>query len=127
MDQDLGTLSTTLTNESSMAYSMWTNAPVRIYVGGGEGTIVKDLEVVVTGVPLTIFDIEVADSMPSGGAIITWDGAAGQVYELQYTTDLSNPSWTTDPTVGDIYDVGGTMSVTSTVGVANAFYRFILK
>lgn len=123
VDQDLGTVSTT----NAVGGSMWTNAPVRVYVGGGEGTVVKDFEVMVTHVPLQTFDLAVADTIPGGGVVFNWTGAPGQTYEVQYRTDLTSGTWITDPTLGDIVDVGGAMSATSTVSAAQVFYRFILK
>ena len=125
-DLDLGTISTI--NEGEI--DIWDGAPARVYVGGGEGAIVKDFEIITAGTAVVTFDVAVADTVAGGGVVLAWSAgaeAAGQVYEVQYTTDLVGGTWITDPTLGDITDTGGAMSATSTVGVDNAFYRLILK
>jgi hypothetical protein len=123
-EQFMGTISTT-----NGAASLWDGAPVRVYAGGGEGTVVRDFEIVVTDVPLVTFDLEVVDVVPGGGLVLGWEGAVGQTYRVQYAVDLTagEGGWLDDNTVGNpIIDNGALNTVTSEVGVANAFYRTVL-
>jgi hypothetical protein len=126
-DQDMGTVSTALTN----GVSIWEGAPVRVYVGGGEGTLVKDFEIVVTYVPpppQPPFDVQPAGAVLGGGMILMWNSVSGRTYELQYKTNLvTDLEWTTDPSLGaaGISSDGGSISATSTVDSASIFYRII--
>jgi len=129
-DQDMGTVSTSLTDTNAVAYSMWDDAPVRVYVGGGEGTIVSDFEIVVTSAPhpeQPEFGVQVADIV-AGEAVFSWVGVAGRTYDVQYKTNLvTDVTWMTDPSLGasDILSTGGAVSATSTVNAASVFYRII--
>ena len=121
-DRVLGTIDTSGLGGTNMFYG----GPARIFVGGGEGTVVRDL-VIEVDTAVTLIDLAAAP-VAGGGVVFTWTGVPGQTYEVQYTTDLVSPTWITDPTVGgDIIDAAGTQTATSTVGVPTAFYRFILK
>ncbi len=125
-DQDMGTVSTALSDTTSM----WLGAPVRVYVGGGEGTIVKDFEIVVTRAAQPAFDVQVADTVPGGGLVFTWDGVFGATYDVQYTTNLVTGPWVYDPSPGasNIFSAaGGSVSATSTVDSAAVFYRTISR
>ena len=126
-DVPMGTLSTSLTDTNAVVYSMWDGAPVRVYVGGGEGTIVSDFEIVVTSAPHPEFEVQGTDIV-AGEAVFTWDGTSGYTYDLQYKTNLvTDLTWMTDPSPGasGIYSTGGSISATSTVDAASVFYRII--
>lgn len=118
-DQDLGTLDTTGTGSTNM----WYGAPVRVYVGGGEGTVVKDLVIIPTEIHIDAYSTQV----PGGGMVIFWQSEADQIYNLEYTTNLTSDSWIMDPSPGasGIYSYGGMLSATSTVDSAQVFYRLL--
>ncbi len=121
-DQNLGTVSTLLTN----GVSMWTNAPVRVYVGGGEGTIVKDFEITTEGGTTPVIGVNDLIIIPvSGGVALQWTSVAGQTYDVKYKTSLTGGSWTTDPSPGcsGVSGTGGSLSATSTIGSDTAFYQ----
>jgi len=106
--------------------NVWDDAPQRVYIAAGAGVLYKDINILSEAPPIT-FDVVISESVPGGGAVLNWVGALGQTYEVQYTDDLAFGNWIDDPTVDTIYDVGGPLSATSTVGIANAFYRVRLK
>ncbi len=57
--------------------------------------------------------------------ILTWPGAAGQTYQLQYKNDLADPTWT--PVGGTIPGADGTMTVTNGVGTSTQrYFRLVL-
>lgn len=120
-DRVLGSFDTS----TSPTNSMWDGQPVRVYVGGGEGTVVKDL--VVRALPSDVIIDDLSTPGVSGGAIeLVWGGSAGQTFEVQYRTDLRFGEWIADPTVSNLYDItGGTISVTSSVDEAKVFFRVV--
>jgi len=126
VDQDLGTVSTLVTNDLVVT-DMFDGAPVRVYVGGGEGTIVKDFGIVVTysQPPQPPFDVQIS-SVVGGEAVLVWQGAPGRIYDVQYTSDL-NAGWTTDPGASDIPSTGGAMTATSGVSGVTMFYQVLSK
>lgn len=132
-DQDMGTVSTSLIDTNEVAYSMWDGAPVRVYVGGGENTIVKDFEIVVTSTPLPpqpTFDVQTASTMAGGGMIFTWDAVSGRTYDVEYKTNLvTDVEWMKDPSLGatNILSAGGAISATSTVDAVSVFYRILSR
>ncbi len=124
-DRVLGTIDTSGLGGTNM----WFGAPVRVFVGGGEGTVVSDL--VIKATDHVVGDLSIAGPIAGGGMVFSWDGSAGQTYDVQYKTDLVYaPTWTTDPSSGcsDIFvTASGTMSATSTVSGIEVFYQVIAK
>jgi len=108
---------------------MWYGAPVRVYVGGGEGAVVSDLLIKADSADIVVDDLSIA--VAGGGMVFSWSGSAGQTYDVQYKTDLIiDPTWTADPSPGcsDIFAAAnGTISATSTVSAAEVFYQVIAK
>ena len=117
--QNMGTVST-----ANGAASMWDGAPVRVYVGGGEGTVVKDFVIVDTRDPQLPFSVQIADTVP-GGVVLSWDGTFGYTYDVEYNADLVDGAWAADtsPGASAIQYLGGSISVTSSVENASGFYR----
>lgn len=122
-DFTMATFDTTV----SPGNSMWDSAPVRVYAGGGEGTVVSDLMIRAFPSDVVVDDLAAA-GLASGNMGLTWGGCVGQTFEVEYTPDLVNVAWSPDPTISDIFDVyGGELSATSTVGGAQGFYRVVPK
>jgi len=119
-DRTIGTVSTT---------NLWVGAPVRVYVGGGQGLVFRDL--MIKSTDHVVDDLSIAGPIAGGGMVFSWDGSAGQIYDVQYKTDLViSPTWTTDPSPGcsDIFAAAnGTISATSTVSSAEVFYQVVPK
>ncbi|MDF7798283.1 hypothetical protein P4C99_02340 [Pontiellaceae bacterium B1224] len=125
-DLDLGTIDTSGSGGTNMFYG----APVRVYVGGGEGAVVRDLVIKSSLNEVVIGDVSLGGSglVSGGGMELSWDGWAGQTYDVQYKSDLMNSAWTTDTSASDIYVTeSGTTSATSTVSGAQVYYRVIAK
>lgn len=124
-DRVLGTIETT----GSGGTNMWYGSPARVYVGGGEGTVVRDLLIKADPADVIVGDLGIASS--GGGMELSWDGLVGQTYDVLYKTDLViDPTWTVDTSPGcsDIFvSIGGTMSATSAVSGTAVFYKVIAK
>lgn len=57
--------------------------------------------------------------------ILNWPGVAGQSYQLQYKTNLTDPTWT--PVGGVVTGTGGTLTVTNALGASTqGFFRLQL-
>ena len=57
--------------------------------------------------------------------VMTWPGAAGQNYQLEYKDNLADPTWT--PLGGVIVGADGTVTVTNGIGdSAQRFFRLVL-
>jgi hypothetical protein len=57
--------------------------------------------------------------------ILSWTGIAGQIYQLEYTDDLSSPTWT--PLGSPVTGNGGTLTATNSFGAsAQRFFRLRL-
>lgn len=116
-DQVLGTLSTT---------NMWEGVPVRVFVGGGEGTVVSDL--IIRAETVVVADLSIATT--ESGVELSWQASPGQTYDVMYRDNLMVGTWTQDPTPGctDIYSASSeTLSVTSTVSGDHVYYQVIAK
>lgn len=105
--------------------NVWqTGAPQKVYVSGGAGTTLFDLEVTYT--PGAVASIPVPDlsivSVAGDTATLQWTGVAGQTYNVQYKTDLTDLTWTNDAANEDITG-DGTVSTTSTVAGDDVFYQ----
>jgi len=125
VDQDMGTVSTSVTDtNAAVTYSMWDGAPVSVYVGGGEGTVVKDFEIVVTRgfqVPFVVVPV-----IAGGEAVFTWTGVIGHTYDVLYKTNLvTDATWMTNESISVTED--GVISATSTVSEASTFYRVLSR
>lgn len=122
-DLNLGTIDTSGSGGTNMFYG----GPVRIYVGGGEGTVVSDLLIKASLNDVVIGDVSMAGPV-AGGMELSWDGWAGQTYDVEYRTDLVNGEWMRDVSASDIYVTeSGTTIATSTVSSAAAFFQVIAK
>jgi regulation of enolase protein 1 (concanavalin A-like superfamily) len=57
--------------------------------------------------------------------ILSWTGIAGQIYQLEYTDDLSSPTWT--PLGSPVTGNGGTLTATNSFGAsAQRYFRLRL-
>jgi hypothetical protein len=56
--------------------------------------------------------------------VLSWPAPSGATYQIEYKTNLSNPSWTLlgSPAIGN----GATLSVTNTVSSSQGFYRVVI-
>lgn len=125
-DRTLGTYDT-LVDPST---SMWEGAPVRVYAGGGEGTVVKDFMIRAFLEDAAVQDLSIAAVAGPSGAELSWTALAGQTYDLWYKTDLQTPVWTLDPSPGCsnlFITASGTLSVTSAVNANAVFYVAVPK
>jgi hypothetical protein len=119
-DLTFGTVATT---------NLSTGAPVRIYMGGDDNLVFKDLLIQapepVDGLDnAEILDIE---TDPGGsGTEITWFGEGGRTYDLEYRSSLTSGSWEKD--ISDILiQTSVTNTVTSTRNLDSVFYRILTK
>ena len=69
--------------------------------------------------PYSIGSISVIEE----GFVITWSGQSGVTYDLEYKTSLIGGTWT--KTLSILAEADGTVSATSTVQEAAAFFRVI--
>ena len=124
-DRVLGTIDTTGTGTTNM----WYGAPVHVYAGGGEGTVVSDLVIKADPADIIVDDLAIAGQVAGDGKVLQWSGSAGQVYDVLYKTDLvTDPTWEPDTSASDIFaTASGTVSATSTVSSTEAFYKVIAK
>ena len=100
-------------------------ASSRLIIGGDEGVVFKDLTLVAdTGAvvvdPYSIGSISAIEE----GFVITWSGQSGVSYDVEYKTSLIGGTWT--KTLNSILTEGdGTVSATSSVQEAAAFFRVV--
>ncbi|MBN2163085.1 MAG: hypothetical protein JXR25_14340 [Pontiellaceae bacterium] len=110
---------------------VWADMPQRIYMGAGAGVVVRDLQITASTVAPPVVPVtDLAIAPVTGGVELQWTGVAGQVYSLQYKTDLTAETWTADPSSGasDITaTVDGPLSATSTVDEPAAFYTVVTE
>lgn len=94
----------------------------RIYLGGDDGIILSDFEIVGAAAPV-IPPADLVISAGSGSVQLMWTGVAGQTYNVEYKNDLTDPTWTADTTAGT--DIPGevNMSATSTAPGDAVFYQ----
>jgi hypothetical protein len=69
--------------------------------------------------------------MPAGGAAFnfTWSAVTGQVYQVQYTTNLFQPNWI-NLLVKPLVATNGTMTVSDTNPIfasPGRFYRVVVQ
>ena len=96
----------------------------RIVFGGDDGVVFKDYSVVVHGEvvvdPYSIGSISAIEE----GFVITWSGQSGVTYDVEYKTSLIGGTWT--KTLNSVLAEGdGTVSATSSVQEAAAFFRVV--
>jgi len=119
-DRILGTHSTV---------GVWADMPQRIYIAAGAGVVLKDFSIT-SSLLVDVENLSISGPVAGGGMVLSWDGSAGQTYDVQYKTDLVAGTWTVDPSPGcsDIFAAAsGTTSATSTVSAAEVFYQVIPK
>lgn len=124
-DRVIGTFDSSLTDTNSM----WEGRAVRVYVGGGEGTIVTDLMVRADPSTVVVDDLSIA-SESGAGYTLTWEGLAGQIYDVEYRNNLQFGDWLVDDSTGctNIFITEtGMISATSTVDGVTTFYQVINK
>ena len=126
-DQELGTVN--MATSDSDPISIWDGAPVRVYVGGGEGTRVSNFEIIadVPAPPVNLGGI--AHRNGTAGLSFEWTGVQGTTYIVQYKTDLINDTeWTTDPSVGVVNATeNGLIQVDSDLDLDTVFYRILTQ
>ena len=126
-DQELGTVN--MATSDSDPISIWDGAPVRVYVGGGEGTRVSNFEIIadVPAPPVNLGGI--AHRNGAAGLSFEWTGVQGTTYIVQYKTDLINDTeWTTDPSVGVVNATeNGLIQVDSDLDLDTVFYRILTQ
>jgi hypothetical protein len=67
-----------------------------------------------------------AITLTNGAATLTWSAVAGQTYQLQYSTDLTQNNWTN--LNKRIFPTSGIMTTTDSnaAAVPRRFYRVVL-
>jgi uncharacterized repeat protein (TIGR03803 family) len=65
-------------------------------------------------------------TLTNGAATLTWSAVAGQFYQLQYSTDLTQNNWTNLSKL--IFPTSGVMATTdaNAAGSPQRFYRVVL-
>lgn len=96
-------------------------APVKVYFGGGHGTLVRDIQIIPdTVAPL----VPVAGLVISSAGQLQWDSVVGQVYSVEYKNDLvTDPTWTVDPGNTDLPGTGSPISTTPIIPGNEVFYQ----
>jgi uncharacterized repeat protein (TIGR03803 family) len=86
---------------------------------GGAGVIFR------LSVPLPLAFQKITRTL-GGSILLTWSAAAGQIYQLQYKTDLSSTNWIN--LGGPVTAAGSAMTVSDTIipGAGQRFYRVVL-
>jgi hypothetical protein len=93
---------------------------VRVYFGGGEGTVVRDIEIIPdTLAPL----VPVSGLVISSTGQIQWDTVVGQTYDVEYKNALTDPSWTVDPSNDNIPGTGLPVSTIPVIPGTEVFYQ----
>lgn len=95
-------------------------APVRVYFGGGEGTLVRDIEIIPdTVAPL----VPIAGLVISGTGTLQWQSVAGQTYSVNYANTVNGLPGTVDPANENISGTGGLIVRTPTVPGDDVFFQ----
>ena len=103
--------------------SYTTDTTARIVFGGDDGVVFKDYSIVVDGGSVVVDPFSISSiSSITGGSVITWTAQSGVTYEVQYKTSLVGGSW---QTTGSAVTGDGSVSATSDVDAASAFFRVI--
>ena len=95
----------------------------KLIFGGDEGVVFKNLSLTVAGGQVSVDPFSISSiSSITGGSVITWTAQSGVTYDVEYKTSLVGGSWSTTVTgvTGD-----GSVSATSDVDAASAFFRVI--
>ncbi len=103
---------------SAPDFGVW---PSSIYIAGDDGANYKDLVIEAEGAAPIVGVADLAITPISGGMLLTWTSVGGQTYDVEYKTDLTSGSWTTE--LSGIAGTGGSISATSTVSASEAFYQ----
>ena len=103
--------------------SYTTDTTARIVFGGDDGVVFKDYSIIVDGGSVVVDPFSISSiSSITGGSVITWTAQSGVTYEVQYKTSLVGGSW---QTTGSAVTGDGSVSATSDVDAASAFFRVI--
>ena len=95
----------------------------KLIFGGDEGVTFKDVSITVDGGAVVVDPFSISSiSSITGGSVITWTAQSGVTYEVQYKTSLVGGTW---QTTGSSVTGDGSVSATSDVDAASAFFRVI--
>jgi len=124
----------TLFNQSNLPFTVWTNLQF-IVTATGTSTVLE-FEFEDTPYYLGLDDISVTPFLPPSlhiarpltttGFNLTWSALSGLSYQLQYTTNLSQPNWIN--LGGPQTSTAGTLTLQDTNGISSSpsrFYRIV--